>query len=208
MREQWHRVRNSPAYQRLSLVWRWWGIAGEQYGRFTLLTAVVLALVALGQFLWGAVLRDWPPYALYMTTMLTLGVGALVVLVATLAARGQVIVNIGTTTDAPAAIDPGPPLETRWAGVRWRWNAGRVVALCPTHQEAQLLFAHESRENDVRERLPNSSRSFMRDWLFFCPSGEGHTVLLDDAQVFSDDAYDAAALIAGHRLREMRRSQA
>jgi hypothetical protein len=190
---------------------RSWAILGwlpDLLGRVTLVIAAVVFILSVAQFVWGVVMGGWPSYALYMTTILTVGMGALLVMVAALIGRGQVVVNLQSTASASADAPPAAQqttvfasLRTEWAGLKWRYLGRRITAFCPRdgHEHSRLLFVNAAHDTDVREQVPTGYEGTSY-WILTCFVDESHDVPLGGRNAFFQHDFEAAQKIAEERL--------
>lgn len=133
MRERWKRVRESKAYQRASAAWGWWGWIEDHVGRLVLLFIAGTLVVGVGQFVWGSLMGGWPQYAIYLTTLGTITAGLLLVMLAILVSRSQVVIKnmLETTAVAIAPTITAIPASTDWMGVPWKIKDTRARPFCP-----------------------------------------------------------------------------
>jgi len=117
-----------------------------------IVAAIVLVFVAGGLLL--SKVSDWPSYVVYQTTVLTIGVGAIAVMIAVLIGRGQVTVNVANSVSATAVAAANLP-SAMFVGVRWArgYVGAEARAYCPDH-DVMLLFKRN--DNGEVERLTDS----------------------------------------------------
>jgi len=191
------RFRNSTFYRRVSWAWRWWGWVADHFGRVALVVLVFSAILAATQFIWGQFMSDWPGYAMYATTILTIGLGAQLVLLAVLVGRGQVTVMVENVAVTNAARHRA---MTDWAGLRWMFIGSTAAPFCPQHTMTRLLFARDGDKSNIWDHVPDHSL-----WTLVCPDDGTEDLRFDGAPRCAKRRYDAARAIATERLRALGR---
>ncbi len=168
--------------------WRWVqraysfvGQLADHVGRLSFVIGIAVLLFAAGALVWGR-MSDWPAYALYMTTVFTLGVGAQVVMIALRVGRGQVTVNVAVAANGTAnegQVDETAEIESE--GILWKWDGyhfGR--AHCAKHPLFPLTLQFSG---GIVGQMQGQTTigSGDSDAKLFCPEPppRGHTVTLE-----------------------------
>lgn len=187
MRTRLASLRESNAYQRSAWAWRWWGWVESHVGRLALLFGIGAAAVTGSQFVWGQFMSDWPGYALYLTTLASITAGAVLVVLAVIASRGQVAIQ--NTILSPPQSAPRDRIVIESDGILWAYRGGGsgggrgfgygLIALCPEHRLPLSVQGHGGDVSEIRDGTTVGDDFPRGHNALFCPepAGEGHTML-------------------------------
>ena len=199
-------VRKSPVGRGAARLYSYVGWLDDHLGRIALILAIFFALVAFVAFV-GGLVSDWPGYALYMSIMLTLGLGAIAVMVAVLVGRGQVVVNVAETASNTAQMEEiaSPAITTDCAGLHWKMlkvNADvRALDMCPQHTDTRLLRMSDGKGARLIPLQDRSGDCRALMWSLLCSADDSHMVRLNDSETFIDSDFFAVRRMAIERLR-------